>query len=87
VSRQASAKPIRKLNAAAGGMVAIGTPVGVIVVYLIEQASAEPLPSAVAGAVVAVCAAVVGYLCGYLTPPAEGDELLRERASRGGGIQ
>lgn len=71
--KQRTKAPIRKLTAAAGGGLALGTPLGTLAVYFIEQAQGHPLPVAVAGAVAAVIATLVATLVGYLTPPSGAD--------------
>lgn len=84
--KQASKAPTRKVVAGAGGGVALGTPAGQIVAYLVER-WAGPVPDEIQAAIVAVVAILVGMAVAYVTPPAQSDQITTQHASRDGGIQ
>ncbi len=56
--------PKPKVVASTGGS-ALGSSIGIIVVYVFEQLASHDLPVGVEGAVIGVCAALVAFLGGY----------------------
>lgn len=74
--RQRSRKPTRKLVAVGGGGLALGTPLGTVVIYYLEQVQGHPFPTAVAAALGIVVALLVAAACGYLAPPSKADEVI-----------
>lgn len=74
--KQRSKRPTRKLVAVGGGGLALGTPLGTIVIYSLEQVQGHPFPTPVSGAIGIVVALAVAAACGYLTAPGKADEVI-----------
>lgn len=56
--------PKPKVVASTGGS-AVGSSVGIVIVYAFEQLASHDLPVGVEGAIIGICAAIVAFLGGY----------------------
>jgi hypothetical protein len=67
-AKMPTARPTRKLTA--GGMAgAISAPFTVLTIYTLEQATGQPLPGEVAGAIGTIITMIAVLLTAYLTSP------------------